>query len=276
MRGPAESALLAAVERSPQAAAAHDRTGWVGLFTADGRIEDPVGSRPHVGPVEIGRFYDTFIGPRDIAFHRDLDVVSGPAVVRDLDLEVVMGPAVTMTIPAFLRYDLREVDGAWKIAMLRAYWELPSMMLQFLRNGASAVPATIQLSQGLIRNQRLRGTAGFAAGFRRVASHHKKLVDTFVNAVGREDRVAAQRTLSSDATMTFGDDHTAEIADLVARCPGARAPKIIAAGSTVAASITSAQGRGVMFADVARRPNAIRRIRYFPNNSTSDAADSTK
>ncbi|WP_428339317.1 hypothetical protein [Mycobacterium sp.] len=47
MTGPMESALLAAVERSPAAAAAHDRRGWVGLFTDDGRVEDPVGSRPH-------------------------------------------------------------------------------------------------------------------------------------------------------------------------------------------------------------------------------------
>jgi hypothetical protein len=271
-----ESALLAAVERSPQAAAAHDRAGWVGLFTTDGRIEDPVGSRPHVGPAEISRFYDTFIGPRDIAFHRDLNVFRGPTVVRDLDLEVVMGSAVTMTIPAFLRYDLREVNGEWKIAMLRAYWELPSMMLQFLRNGASAVPATMQLSQGLIRNQRLRGTAGFAAGFRRVGSRHKKLVDTFVDAVGAGDRLGAQRTLSSDATMTFGDHGALSIADLVARCPGVTAPKLIAAGCTVAASISSAQGRGVMFADVARRRNEIRRIRYFPASSTSDATDSAK
>jgi hypothetical protein len=262
--GRAEPALLAAVERSPAAAAAHDRTGWVGLFTADGRIEDPVGSRPHVGPVEIGRFYDTFIGPRDIAFHRDLDVVRDSAVIRDLDLEVLMGSAVTMVIPAFLRYDLREVNGEWKIAMLRAYWELPAMMLQFLRNGVSAVPATIQLSQGLVRNQRLRGTVGFAAGFRRAGSRHKNAVDTFVNAVARADTSAALRTLSSAATMTFGDDGTAEIADLVARLPGAKAPKLIAAGSTVAASITSAQGRGVMFADVARRGNEIHRIRYFP------------
>jgi hypothetical protein len=262
--GRAESALLAAVDRSPEAAAAHDRAGWVGLFTVDGRIEDPVGSRPHTGHAEIGRFYDTFIGPRDIAFHRDLDVVHGSAVVRDLDLEVVMGSAVTMTIPAFLRYDLREVNGEWKIATLGAYWELPSMMLQFLRNGASAMPATIQLSQGLIRNQRLRGTAGFAAGFRRVGSRRKQLVDSFVNSVGRGDRLAAQRALSSNATMTFGDDDVADIADLVALCPGARAPKLIAAGSTVAASITSTQGCGVMFADVARRRNEIRRIRYFP------------
>ncbi len=273
MTGQAASALLAAVERSPQAAAAHDRTGWVGLFTADGRIEDPVGSRPHVGHAEIGRFYDTFIGPRDISFHRDLDVVRGPAVVRDLDLEVVMGSAVTMTIPAFLRYDLREVGDEWKISELRAYWELPSMMLQFLRNGVAAAPATIQLSQGLIRNQRLRGSVGFAAGFRRVGSRHKELVRTFVDAVGRGDTLAAQQTLSSGAAISFGDDDAAEIADLVARCPEASAPKLIAAGCTVAASVASQQGRGVMFADVVRRRNEIRRVRYFPASSASDAAD---
>lgn len=265
MSGRAESALLAAVERSPAAAAAHDRAGWVGLFTTDGRIEDPVGSRQHVGPAEIGRFFDTFIGPRDIAFDRDLDIVRDSAVVRDLDLQVAMGSAVTMVIPAFLRYDLREVNGEWKIAMLRAYWELPAMMLQFLRNGASAVPATIQLSQGLIRNQRLRGTVGFAAGFRRVGSHHKKVVDTFVNAVARADTSAALQTLSPGATITFGDDTVTDIADLVARLPGASAPKLIAAGSTVAASITSTQGRGVMFVDVARHGNEIHRIRYFPD-----------
>jgi Nuclear transport factor 2 (NTF2) domain len=280
--GRAAPALLAAVERSPHAAAAHDRTGWVGLFTTDGRIEDPVGSRPHVGHGEIGRFYDTFIGPRDIVFHRDLDVVHGAAVIRDLDLEVAMGSAgsaVTMTIPALLRYDLREINGEWKIAQLRAYWELPSMMLQFLRNGVSAAPAGIQLSQALIRNQRLRGTAGFAAGFRRVGSRRKDLVDTFVDAVGAGDRQAAQRALSSDAAITFGDGEAAEIvaiAALAARCPGAAASKLIAAGSTVAVSITSQHGRGVMFADVAWRRNEIRRVRYFPASSTSDAADSPK
>ena len=41
--------MLAAVERSPEAAAAHDREGWVGLFTPGGRIEDPAGSRPQFG-----------------------------------------------------------------------------------------------------------------------------------------------------------------------------------------------------------------------------------
>jgi hypothetical protein len=262
--GQAESALLAAVEQSPQAAAAHDRAAWVGLFTADGSVEDPVGSRPHVGTAEIGRFYDTFIGPRQIAFHRDFDVVYGPAVVRDLVLEVVMSSAVTMTIPALLRYDLRDVNNEWKIARLRAYWELPAMLVQLLRNGASAVPATVQLSLGLVRNQRLSGTAGFAAGFRRVGSGHKKLVNTFVSAVGGGDVPGAQRTLSPGAVTTLGEGKAVSITELVARCRGASAPKLIAAGRTVAASITSTHERGIMFADVAGRRNKIHRIRYFP------------
>ncbi|MGA8328982.1 MAG: ketosteroid isomerase family protein [Mycobacterium sp.] len=263
MTGPAQQALLAAVERSPQAAAAHDRAGWVGLFAPDGRVEDPVGSWPHTGPEDIGRFYDTFIGPRAIQFHRDVDVVCGSSVIRDLDLEVVMGSAVTMTIPAFLRYDLREVDGEWKIAVLKAYWELPAMMWAFLRNGVSAVPATLELSRGLIRNQGLRGTAGFAAGFRRVGSRHKSLVETFVDAVGRGDKFAAQQTLSAGATITFGDGDTAGIAEIAERCAGANTSKVIAAGYTVAASVTSGQGRAVLFADVTRRGTSIQRIRYF-------------
>ncbi len=41
---PPNQDVLAAVERSPQAAAAHDRAGWVRLFTGDARVEDPVGS----------------------------------------------------------------------------------------------------------------------------------------------------------------------------------------------------------------------------------------
>jgi hypothetical protein len=265
--GPTDQALLAAVERSPEAAAAHDRAGWVGLFRTDGRVEDPVGSRPHSGPAEIGRFFDTFIGPRDISFRRDLDVVRGSSVIRDLDLEVVMGSAVTMTIPAVLRYDLSEVDGEWKIATLKAYWELPAMMWEFLGNGVSAVPAALQLSLGLIRNQRLRGTAGFAAGFRRVGSRHKALVETFVNAVGRGDRFAAQQTMSSGATITFGDDDTADaagIAELAERCSGAKTTKVIAAGSTVAASVTAGPRRGVLFADMTQRGTGIDRIRYFP------------
>ncbi len=256
--------LLAAVERSPQAAAAHDRAEWVGLFTGDGRIEDPVGSRPHVGHQQIGRFYDTFIGPRDIKFHRDLDIVFGTVVLRDLELEVAMGTAVTMYIPAFLRYDLREANGQWKIAALRAYWELPAMLLQFARTGTPAVPPALQLSRGLLAHQGVRGTAGFMTGFRRVGERHKRVVATFVGALARGDRFAAVGALSSTAAITLGDDDPLDIAELVEQLDGAAWTKMNSAGPTVAVSLNSSHGRGIMLADLAWPRSAINRIRYFP------------
>jgi Nuclear transport factor 2 (NTF2) domain len=256
--------LLAAVERSPQAFSVHDRDGWVGVFTADARVEDPVGSRPHVGQAEIGRFYDTFIGPRDIKFHRDLDIVFGTVVLRDLELEVAMGSAVTMLIPAFLRYDLREAHGEWQIAELRAYWELPAMMWQFLRTGSAAMSPALQLSRSLLTNQRVRGTAGFMSGFRRAGARHKKLVEAFLNALAHGNTAAATHALSPTATTTLGDSEPLDIAQLAEQLGGARPNKVIGAGSTVAVSLHSNHGRGIVFADVAWSGNAINKIRYFP------------
>ncbi|KKC04185.1 ketosteroid isomerase family protein [Mycobacterium nebraskense] len=261
---PEREQLLAVVERSPQAAAAHDRDGWVALFTGDGRVEDPVGSRPHVGQEQIGRFYDTFIGPRDIKFHRDLDIVFGTVVLRDLELEVAMGPTVTMHIPAFLRYDLRDTNGEWRIGELRAYWELPAMMLQFLRTGSRAVSPALQLSRGLLSNQRLRGTAGFMAGFRRVGARHKKVAEAFLGAAARQDPFAAARVLSPGATITLGDHDALDLTALVEQLDGASSTKMNSAGHTVTISVNSGHGRGILFADMAWRGDAINRIRYFP------------
>jgi len=264
MAPPDRHDLIAAVERSPKAAAAHDRAGWVGLFAGDGRVEDPVGSRPHVGHEQIGRFFDTFIAPRDITFHRDLDIVFGTAVLRDLELEVAMGSAVTMFIPAFLRYDLREVNGDWQIAFLRAYWELPAMMLQFLRSGTQATSPALQLSRALLGNQGLAGTAGFMTGFRRAGSRHKKLVENFLGAVARGDEATALGALSSTAAITLGDEDVIDVKELAGQLNGASWPKIIGSGSTVAVSVASSHGRGIVFADVAWRGSQINRIRYFP------------
>jgi hypothetical protein len=256
--------LLAAVERSPQAFSVHDRDGWVGVFTTDARVEDPVGSQPHVGHEQICRFYDTFIGPRDIKFHRDLDIVFGTVVLRDLELEVAMGSAVTMYIPAFLRYDLREAHGQWQIARLRAYWELPAMMLKFLRTGSRALTPALQLSRGLLANQGLRGTAGFMGGFRRAGARHKRLAEAFLGAVGRKDRSAAVRALSPTASITLGDNDPLDLAELVEQLDGASWTKVISAGRTVAVSVNSGHGRGIIFADVAWRADTINQIRYFP------------
>ena len=156
------------MERSPAAAGAHDRTGWVGLFTGDATIEDPVGSRPHVGRAEIERFYDTFIGPRDITFDRAIDIVHGRTVLRDLTLTVRMGAVVTLRIPAILRYDVAGGStDELRIASLQAFWELPAMAWRFARNGPAAVPASLRLTRALLANQ---GVAGAAAGTTRLSA----------------------------------------------------------------------------------------------------------
>src|SRR5712675_1469897 len=111
--------MLATAERSLEAAGARDRDGWVGLYAANGSVEDPVGSRPHVGTAAIARFYDTFIGPRDITYHRDVDIVVGTTVIRDLELEVKMASTLTMRIPAYLRYDLEGHDSELNVAALQ-------------------------------------------------------------------------------------------------------------------------------------------------------------
>ena len=225
---PTAADLLAIVEQSPRATAAHDRAGWVSLFTDDGCVEDPVGSGSHVGHVQLGRFYDTFIGPRHITFHRDLDIVAGTSVIRDLTLEVVMGRGVRLLVPTFIRYDLREGENGWQVARLRAYWELAAMIGAFLSNGVKSLPLSLQLSGALLRNQGLAGAARYVSGLTGPARRGKRLV---------EEALAAGR---------FTDE-----------LPECKWSKVIAAGSTVAASITTPSGRGVLFADLDARGREI-------------------
>jgi hypothetical protein len=261
---PTKADLLAAAERSPDAAARHDRAGWVGLFTGDGRVEDPVGSRPHVGHAEIARFYDTFIAPRQITAHRDLDIVHGCVVLRDLDLEITMSQSVTITVPTVLRYDIVATEGPLRIASLRAYWELPAMVMQFLRQGAGSIPAGVALTRALLRHQRLGGTVGFAAGFRRTGKRGTSAAVQFVTdlAAGRGD--AAQRRLAAGAEVTLGDELALTVDQLAERLRGATATRMLTAGHTVVISLESSETRAVLFAEIDSGPRLVSRVRYFP------------
>ncbi|MDV3126207.1 ketosteroid isomerase family protein [Mycobacterium sp. 21AC1] len=255
--------LLAAVERSPQAAGAHDRDGWVGLFAAGGQIEDPVGSRPHRGAGEIARFYDTFIGPRNITFHRDVDIVDGTTVIRDLELEVAMGAAVTMRIPAYLRYALRPGQTGPEIAELQAYWQLPAMVGQFVRNGIGAAPAGMQLAGALLRNQGPGGAVGFAAGFRRAGRRGRQLCTRLFDDLCAGDEVAVRRALARDTAVHTGDHGPLGASELVELTAGARWRKPVVSGYSVVAGLDSAGHRAVLIADLTPKPLAISRLRYF-------------
>ncbi|WP_066897666.1 ketosteroid isomerase family protein [Mycolicibacterium houstonense] len=255
--------LLATVELSPQAAGAHDRQGWVGLFAAGGQVEDPVGSRPHRGAVQIERFYDTFIAPRDITFHRDADIVAGSTVIRDLELEVVMSPSVTMRIPAYLRYAVESAPAGPRIGQLQAYWELPSMIGQFARAGLGAVPVGLRLTGALLRNQGPSGALGFAKGLDGVGRPGRRLVAGLLDDLCAGDAVAVQRRLGTGTVICAGDDAPMNASGLLERTAGATWRKPIVSGSSVAAGLEDAGRRAVVIADLARRPLRVTRFRYY-------------
>ena len=75
--------MLAVVNASPAAVAAHDKSQWLGLFSRQGIVEDPVGSAAHVRKAglqavdPLDPFYETFIAPNDIRFEVERDLVCG-------------------------------------------------------------------------------------------------------------------------------------------------------------------------------------------------------
>jgi hypothetical protein len=89
-------------------------------------------------------------------------------------------------------------------------------------------------------------------------------VETFLGAVAGKDQAAALNALSPHLPKTLGDNDPLDIAELVEQLNGASWTKVISAGRTVAVALNSGHGRGIMFADVAWRGNAINQIRYFP------------
>lgn len=249
MNAHTDADILAAVEQSPLAAGRHDRAGWVGLFTDDGQVEDPVGSAPHRGHREIGLFFDTFIAPRDITVRSDADIVCGTTVLRDVTLEVKMGAAVTMSIPAILRYTVRDVGDELKIAELQAFWELPTMLGQFARNGAHAVPVTVALTRALLANQRIGGTMGFLRGLYRPARGHRAEIEALVTALTGGDQLTARRILHDGARVTLGDHQPLTVDSLGVRLSGARQATRLAAGSMTAVSVRTEDGPGVLLID---------------------------
>lgn len=250
-----DTELLAAVERSPDAASRHDRTGWISLFTPDGRVEDPVGSRPHIGHTQLGRFYDTFIGPRRIEFHRDVDLIDGYTVIRDLTLEIQMDDRVRMAVPAVLRYLLEDAGAELKIARLQAYWELPPMMMQFAKNGVAALPAGLGLSRALLANQGLGGAMGFLGGLRRPGSRQRNTLVQTLTALSVSDELAIRRLLGRAELNVHTDD-------LARRLRGASWGKLLAAGKSVTASVWAHDGRLVVIAEFDDSA-AVARLRVF-------------
>lgn len=221
--------VLAFVEGSPAAVAAHDRAAWVGLFTANARVNDPVGSRPHVGTAAIERFYDTFIAPNVIRFDVRHDVVCGQTVFRDLTILTTMRSGLTLGVPMHLRYDVVVENGAPKIDYLAAHWELAAMIGQMLRSPILGARTSLTLTAKLIRNQGLGGTLGFLAALRSVGHPGKRAAADYLSACGYHwsKLIAAGRTVTASlevdgrpAVAQFDFDRRGRVPRRVEVCTG--------------------------------------------------------
>lgn len=259
--------VAAAAQRSLAAAAAHDREAWIGLFTADGRVEDPVGSAPHRGRAAIGRFYDTFIAPRTITAHvQGEDIVVDTTVLRDVELEIEMSPAVSLRVPTFIRYDLRADGDDLQVCALSAYWELPAMIGQFARAGLGVVPVGVSLGRSMFANQGIGGSVGFLRGFRGSGGAGKRVFARFLDDACGGDEVGMRRLLS-DAPVTLVDGDPLTSSDVVGYLSGGTWSKLIASGDAVAARVDTDGHHRILLADTAggltRERPTITRVRLF-------------
>jgi len=239
--------LLAAVQRSPELVALHDRTGWCGLYASDGEVNDPVGSRPHRGRAAIERFYDTFIAPNQIRFHVAQNLVCGMTVVRDLEVETLMSTGLRLRVPMHLRYDLVEEGGALKIRRLCAHWELPGMIGQMLGKGFQGHWTSLKLGPQMLRHQGLSGMLGFMRGFAGVGHSGKRVVAEFLHAAGHGEASVADTLLAHDAAVEMPFGNRLDRTDFIDALRGAQAGKMLAAGRSVTVSLTLGARRGVAF-----------------------------
>jgi hypothetical protein len=187
--------LLKVVDASPERVAAHDKRGWLALFTEDATVEDPVGSMPNRrgqgsrhGDDELSRFYDTFIEPNRISFEIIEDFVASWEVARDVIIHTILPTGLSIMVPAHLIYRLREVEGELKIHQLLAHWELPRMSKQALSEGLKGLRTMAALSWHMVRIQGIGGVLGYSRGMSRgIFETGRETVNAFVNAVNNRD-----------------------------------------------------------------------------------------
>lgn len=262
--------LLAAVLESPRAVAAHDKDAWVALFTADAAVHDPYGSRAHVGIEAIGRFYNVFIGPNEIAFDVARDLVGGHSVVRDLTIEITMSTGAVVAVPMHLRYDLVDTAEGWRIARLAAHWELAAMIVRLLRSGASGVLAGTKLGPQLVGELGVGGALGMMGALRGIGRRGKRRVDALFTAAsgGQLDRVLA--LLDDDAVIGLGG--RVGVPEFVDRARDMRWDKLIAAGRTVSASVRIGAEHGVAFVEFAPNRAVVTAITVFLDGAEADGS----
>jgi steroid delta-isomerase len=128
-----EHPARAAARRSMEAVHARDKAAWVGNFADDGVVQDPIGPSPldpsgagHRGHAAIAAFWDKQIAPNRILFNIVQSYAAGPEVANVGNLTIAMQNGVVTVVNGVFTY---AVDGGGKLRSLRAYWELPKLLV---------------------------------------------------------------------------------------------------------------------------------------------------
>jgi len=206
-------ALLSLARESPARVAVHDRPGWLALFARDAVVEDPVGSAPHhrqtsASDDPLGRFYDTFIGPNQVAMDTRLDVVhpDRKEVVRDVIIHTRLSTGLAVDVHAYLLYELLEEAGQLRIARLAAHWELPAMSLQVMGQGLRGLWTMNAITLHMLRIQGFSGMLGYLRGMLfGVFGRGRRTVAALAEALSQDDYDGAGRLFERDATIEVSE-----------------------------------------------------------------------
>jgi hypothetical protein len=115
-------------QRSMAAVATGRKDDWLGLFTPDALVEDPVGpsmldpeGTGHRGHDGIGRFWDEHVSVVS-RFHFQIkdSFANGPCCANIATITMTLGGGATMTVDCVVIYTVND-DGL--ITSIRAHWE---------------------------------------------------------------------------------------------------------------------------------------------------------
>jgi ketosteroid isomerase-like protein len=264
-------ALLSVVERSPACVAAHDRAGWLALFTDDAVIEDPVGSAPV--PKEGGvleRFYDTFIGPHEIRFEILRDHVLGNDVFRDAVIHTRVREGVEVQVSAYLLYQIEDRGGALFVRRMAAHWTLARMTSIAMRMGPRAWLAMTGLFARMLG---IMGPAWVAAYlesmWRGAGARGTAMVEDLARTIQERDVLSLRDLFTEDAVIDLGEARLSPAGLLKALPAGTRlsieAP--VVAGWTISFRFRlegAAPREGLCLLEIDPDVALFRRARFFP------------
>ena len=271
--------VLKVVEASPEMVAAHDKKGWLALFSRDAVVEDPVGSAPNRkgrgigkgGEDELGRFYDTFIGPNEIRFEVLGDYIAGLEVARDVRIHTKLSTGFSIVVPAHLLYELTEEDGELRVRRLAAHWELPKLSKQALTGGFAGFRTMNALSWRMLGIQGVGGVLGYSKGMvNGIGRRGSRAVEVFSDAVNRGDveRLASLFEETGEA-MEYPVGRVIDPETLLTALPGRLVIDEVITAGWVASFRYDIEGdepapsKGLAFLYFGQRSKKIVRARFF-------------